>query len=130
MFLGLIDTQRKTIDYINCGHVAPVIVKAEGETVDLTEGGMVVGLFDNVRYKTGQVQLQNGDVLVLCTDGITESMDVQQDEYGTERLVHCVRGAISQTATEIVTTVNADVTEFSRGGTHLDDKVMIAVKVQ
>ena len=75
MFLGLIDIQRKAIDYINCGHVPPVVVRAEGEPVGLTEGGMVVGLFDNVRYDRGQVKFQTGDVLVLCTDGITEAMD-------------------------------------------------------
>ena len=129
IFLGLIDIPRKTIDYINCGHVPPIIVRTEGEAVHLTEGGMVVGLFDNVRYKYGQVKFQTGDVLVLCTDGITEAMDVEQEEYGSERLVNCVQSAIGQSASEILTTVNADVTQFSRFGTHLDDKVMIAVKV-
>jgi sigma-B regulation protein RsbU (phosphoserine phosphatase) len=90
---------------------------------------MVVGLFDNVRYNSGQSKFQTGDVLVLCTDGITESMDEEQEEYGTERLVNCVRGAITQSAAEIVNAVNADVARFSRKGTHLDDKVMIALKV-
>jgi len=129
MFLGLIDIPRQAIDYINCGHVPPVIVRTEGEVVKLTEGGMVVGLFDNVRYNHGEVKFRTGDVLVLCTDGITESMDEEQEEYGTERLVNCVRGAITQSAAEIVTTINADVAKFSVKGTHLDDKVTIAVKV-
>jgi sigma-B regulation protein RsbU (phosphoserine phosphatase) len=129
MFLGLIDIPRKAIDYINCGHVPPVIVRTEGESVDLREGGMVVGLFDNVQYQSGQFKFQAGDVLVLCTDGITESMDEEQEEYGMERLVNCVRGAITQSAAEIVNAVNADVAGFSRKGTHLDDKVMIALKV-
>lgn len=129
MFLGRIDIPRKVIDYINCGHVPPVIVRAEGETVNLTEGGMVVGLFDNVRYKSGQFKFQAGDVLVLCTDGITESMDEAQEEYGMERLAGCVRGAITHSAAEIVNAVNTDVGAYSRMGTHLDDKVMIAVKV-
>jgi serine phosphatase RsbU (regulator of sigma subunit) len=130
VFLGLIDIQGKTIEYINGGHVPPVIVRAEQGPVELTEGGMVVGLLENVRYERGQVKFQPGDVLVLCTDGITEAMDKQDEEYGKQRLVNCVRGVIAQSAAEIVTAVNADVTEFSRGGTHLDDKLMIAVKVR
>jgi sigma-B regulation protein RsbU (phosphoserine phosphatase) len=129
MFMGLIDTQGKTIDYINCGHVPPAIIRADRERVDLTEGGMVVGLFDGVKYQSGQVKLETGDVLVLCTDGITESMDEQQEEYGTDRLVNCVRGAAGHSAAEIVAVVNNEVAEFSRLGTHLDDKVIIAVKV-
>jgi len=130
MFLGLIDIPHRALDYINCGHVPPVIVRTEGEAVNLTEGGTVVGLFDNVRYKCGQYKFQTGDVLVLCTDGITESMDEAQEEYGMERLASCVRGAITQSAAEIVNAVNVDVSSYSRMGTHLDDKVMIAIKVK
>jgi len=129
MFLGLIDIPRKAIDYINCGHVPPVIVRTEREPVNLTEGGMAVGLFDNVRYKSQQFKFQTGDVLVLCTDGITESMDEEQEEYGMGRLVNCVRRTITQSAAEIVHAVDADVTAFSRKGTHLDDKVMIVIRV-
>jgi sigma-B regulation protein RsbU (phosphoserine phosphatase) len=129
MFLGLIDIPRKAIHYINCGHVPPVIVRTERESANLTEGGMVVGLFDNARYERGQFKFETGDVLVLCTDGITESMDEAEEEYGMGRLVNCVRSAIRQSAAEIVNAVNADVAAFSRKGTHLDDKVMIAVKV-
>jgi len=129
MFLALIDIPRKTLEYVNCGHVPPVIVRTKGEPVNLTEGGTVVGLIDNVRYKGGQFKFETGDVLVLCTDGITESMDEEQEEYGMGRLVNCVRGVISQSAAEIVNAVNADVAGYSRMGTHLDDKVMIAIKV-
>ena len=49
MFLGLVNFPSKALQYINCGHVPPVIVRTQGERVDLTEGGTVVGLFDNVR---------------------------------------------------------------------------------
>ena len=129
MFLARIDIPRRTIDYVNCGHVPPVIVRSEGEAVNLTEGGMVVGLFDNMPYKSGQFNLQAGDALVLCTDGITESMNQAQEEYGTERLVGCVRGAMARGAAEIVNAVASDVAEYSRMGTHLDDKVVIAIKV-
>jgi sigma-B regulation protein RsbU (phosphoserine phosphatase) len=130
MFLGLIDIPRKSIDYINCGHVPPVVVRTAGEPVNLTEGGMVVGLFDGVHFDTGRFKFQAGDVLVLCTDGITESMDEAQEEYGMERLAACVQGAVAQSATEIVKAVNAEVAVFSRKGTHLDDKVVIALKVR
>jgi serine phosphatase RsbU (regulator of sigma subunit) len=56
-------------------------------------------------------------------------MNTMQEEYGTERLVECVQSVAGQGAAEIVAAVNADVTRFSRHGTHIDDKVMIALKV-
>jgi len=129
IFMGLIDTRRKGLYYINCGHVPPVIIRPNHAPIPLTEGGMVIGLFENARYERGHTRLQSGDVLILCTDGITESMDPQHEEYGTDRLIHCIRGVSDHQAAEIVTFVSADVARFSRHGTHIDDKVMIVIKV-
>jgi sigma-B regulation protein RsbU (phosphoserine phosphatase) len=129
IFMGLIDTRRKGLHYINCGHVPPVIVHSNQEHITLTEGGMVIGLFENAQYKRGHLKLQSGDILVLCTDGITEAMDPHSEEYGEERLVECVQRAAQMKASEIVSEVYADVARYSRHGTHIDDKVMIAIKV-
>jgi sigma-B regulation protein RsbU (phosphoserine phosphatase) len=79
IFLGLIDLRRRGVHYINCGHVPPVIVRSSGGAIPLTEGGMVVGLFENVQFQRGHAKLEPGDVLILCTDGITESMNANQD---------------------------------------------------
>ncbi len=129
IFMGLIDVRRKGLHYINCGHVPPVIIRPNHAPIPLTDGGMVIGLFENARYERGHIKLQGGDVLILCTDGITESMDPQHEEYGAERLIHCVQGVGEQKAGEIVSFVATDVARFSRHGTHLDDKVMIVIRV-
>jgi serine phosphatase RsbU (regulator of sigma subunit) len=129
MFLGLIDTRRKAIHYINCGHVPPAVIRTNQEVLCLTEGGMVIGLFQNVQYERGQAKFEPGDILVLCTDGITEAMDADHDEYGMERLLPCVRAVADRKATEIVSAVSSDVARFSRTGTHVDDKVMMVIKV-
>lgn len=129
MFLGLIDTRRKAIHYINCGHVPPVIVRPGSCPIQLAEGGMVIGLFEDVHFDRGQVKFQTGDILLLCTDGITEAMDIHDEEFGTERLVAAVNQAPEKKAKEIVLKVCDDVTVFSKGGTHMDDKVMLAIKV-
>ncbi len=129
IFLGLIDLRRKSIHYINCGHVPPVVVRPSGGAMSLTEGGMIIGLFEDVEYDRGHAKFELGDVLTLCTDGITESMDAEQQMYGTERLVSCVREAADRKAEEIVAAVNNDVARFSHQGTHSDDKVMIVIKV-
>jgi serine phosphatase RsbU (regulator of sigma subunit) len=129
MFMGLIDTRRKGIHYINCGHVPPVIVRPGSEPIQLTEGGMVIGLFEDIQFERGHVRFQTGDILLLCTDGITEAMDVESEEFGSERLVASVNQVTEKKAKEIVLKVCDDVTVFSKGGTHMDDKVMLAIKV-
>jgi sigma-B regulation protein RsbU (phosphoserine phosphatase) len=128
LFMGLIDVRRKAIHYINCGHVPPVIVRPGSEPLSLTDGGMVVGLFEDATYERGQLKLQPGDILVLCTDGITESMDAHHEEYGAERLIKKVNEVAEKAAAEIVEHVATDVARYSRQGTHIDDKVMIAIK--
>jgi serine phosphatase RsbU (regulator of sigma subunit) len=56
-------------------------------------------------------------------------MNPQHEEYGTERLVDCIQSVADRKAAEIVNYVSTDVARFSRQGTHLDDKVMIVIKV-
>ena len=129
MFMGLIDLRRKAIHYINCGHVPPVIVRPGSEPIHLTEGGMVIGLFDDVQFDRGHVKFQTGDVLLLCTDGITEAMDTESEEFGIERLIASVTPVTEKKAKEIVLKVCDDVTAYSKGGTHMDDKVMLAIKI-
>jgi serine phosphatase RsbU (regulator of sigma subunit) len=129
MFIGLIDLRRKAIHYINCGHVPPVIVRPGKAPIELREGGMVIGLFDGVQFDRGHVKFQTGDILLLCTDGITEAMDTQSEEFGMERVVACVSKIPELKAKEVVLKVCDEVTEYSRGGTHMDDKVMLAIKI-
>jgi sigma-B regulation protein RsbU (phosphoserine phosphatase) len=90
---------------------------------------MVIGLFENAQYDRGHVRFQTGDTLVLCTDGITEAMDTQNEEFGSERLVASVTRVAELKAKEIVLKVCDDVAQYSRGGTHVDDKVMLTIKV-
>jgi len=130
LFMGLIDVRRRGIHYINCGHVPPVIIGLNHAPVALTEGGMVIGLFENAIYERGQAKFEPGDVLVLCTDGITESMDAHHEEYGAERLAQRVKEVVEKKAGEIVESVGADVARYSRQGTHIDDKVMIVIKLK
>jgi len=129
MFLGLLDQPNRTLHYVNAGHVQPAVVRVNGEIEYLTEGGMVVGLFAGVRYERGHVKLHRGDVVVACTDGITEANNAAEEEYGTQRLVDLVARERQLPAQEIVQCVLRDVDLFSHGGTHEDDRVILILKV-
>jgi len=130
MFLGLVDTRRSGLHYINAGHVPPILINGEtGEFKLLEEGGTVIGLFQRAEYNRGSANLSAGDILVCCTDGILEAMDANEDEYGTERLAACVARNRAKSAHGIVVAVISDVNEFSKRGTHVDDKVLMVMKV-
>ena len=130
VFMGLLDTRRNGLHYINAGHVPPIVVDGKsGDYRLLQEGGTVVGLFPDSEYSRGSCKLQPGDVFVACTDGITEPCDLNEEEYGTERLAECVSRNRHRPAQEIIDCVLTELEEFARGGVHIDDKVLMVMKV-
>jgi sigma-B regulation protein RsbU (phosphoserine phosphatase) len=128
-FLGLVDTARGGLHYINAGHVPPLVLRKNGDTVSLEAGGMPIGLFPSVEYERGSVKLEPGDVLICCTDGIGEAANTDSDEFGAERLASTARKYQHLSASEMCENVVREVDEFSRGGPHIDDKVLMVVKV-
>jgi sigma-B regulation protein RsbU (phosphoserine phosphatase) len=129
-FLGLVDTKRGGLHYINAGHVPPMLIRADKSGVAmLEEGGTVIGLFPKSEYRRGSVQMKPGDVLVCCTDGILEACDHKEDEFGKERLADCIMRHQSKSAQVIVDSVLAEVNAFSRTGKYTDDKVLMVLKM-
>lgn len=129
-FLGLVDTRRSGLHYINCGHVPPILVHGEtGKYELLEEGGTVVGLFPSADYRRGSVKLNPGDVLITCTDGILEACNAQEDEFGKDRLAACVKDNRHKNAQGIVDSVLSQVNTFASSGKYTDDKVLMIMKV-
>jgi phosphoserine phosphatase RsbU/P len=129
-FLALVDTKRNGLHYINAGHCPPILVSGlDGSFQKLEKGGTVVGLFPDVEYERGSAQMHPGDILVLSTDGITEACNINEDEFEAEGLAAAVARHRHKPAQEIVANVLAEVNEFARGGPHVDDKVLMIIKV-
>jgi serine phosphatase RsbU (regulator of sigma subunit) len=92
MFVAVLDQRDGTMQYVNAGHVPPVVIHADGSHITyLNQGGTLVGLFPGTSYESGSFQLQPGDVVANYTDGISEAMDPCGNQYGVERLVDVVR---------------------------------------
>ncbi|HWR14453.1 MAG TPA: GAF domain-containing SpoIIE family protein phosphatase [Terriglobales bacterium] len=130
IFLGVVDTRRNGLHYINAGHVPPILVSGEsGEYKLLQDGGTVVGLFPTAEYQRGSARLNAGDILVASTDGITEACNADGAEYGYERLAQCVAKHRNKPVDQIIESVLAEVKEWAKDGVHVDDKVLMLLKV-
>jgi sigma-B regulation protein RsbU (phosphoserine phosphatase) len=130
IFLGLVDTRRNGLHYINAGHVPPILVNGEtGEYQLLQDGGTVVGLFPTAEYTRGSAKLNPGDILVTSTDGITEACDANDEEYGYDKLAACVAKNRHKSADQIIEAVLDEVRAHSCEGVHVDDKVLMILKV-
>ena len=130
VFLGLVDTRRNVLQYVNAGHVPPILVKGKtGEVKLLEEGGTVIGLFPQADYTRGTIKLEKDDLLVCTTDGIIHISDEQKHEYGARRLTDFVRRNRERTAQGMVDAVLAELSAYSTASMNDDDKVLIALKV-
>jgi serine phosphatase RsbU (regulator of sigma subunit) len=128
MFLALVENGGRRFRYVNAGHVPPAVIRADGRTEWLETGGMIVGLLPDVEFECATVGLEAGDLLVACTDGITEAMDAFDVEFSRTRLADLVSNLRAGTPEEIVRAVLAEVDKHSRGGTHEDDRILLVMK--
>jgi phosphoserine phosphatase RsbU/P len=128
MFLALVENKGQRLRYVNAGHVPPAVIRADGRIEYLEEGGMVVGLLPDPRYDSAVVELSPGDLLVACTDGITEAMDPAGNEFGKPRLAELVKKWRDHTPQEILRTVLDEVERHSRGGIYEDDRILLVMK--
>jgi phosphoserine phosphatase RsbU/P len=128
MFLASVDESGRKLRYVNAGHVPPVVIRVDGTCEWLTEGGMVVGLLPEQEYLSGDLTLSKDDLLVACTDGITEAMDAAGNEFGRPRLAELVRRLRALTPQEILDGVLEAVNAHARGGLNEDDRILMVLK--
>jgi sigma-B regulation protein RsbU (phosphoserine phosphatase) len=89
-----------------------------------------VGLLPQAQFTTCSARLEPGDTLVLVTDGITEAMNPEHDEYGRERLVEVVKRSAQASVEEMQASILADVEQFTRGEYQSDDLTLLIVRYQ
>lgn len=126
---GILDMNSGDIDFTNAGHTAPFILKKDG-TINCIpiSNNTVVGVFEDYKYKNSTLKLQNGDMLFICTDGMTEAFNQDNVVYGKERLVNQLSQLIGQSPETIVNTLLQDVIKYEENTKQVDDVTLLAVK--
>jgi sigma-B regulation protein RsbU (phosphoserine phosphatase) len=89
LFLAIYDGRSHKLTYSNGGHLPPILIGEDGAVRRLETGGTVVGLFENVTYDEGSVEMHPGEILLAYSDGVTEPEN-EFGEFGEERLIDLV----------------------------------------
>jgi len=128
-FLGLIDVRTRVLHSINAGHPPPVVLGPGGAT-PLQEGGCLMGAFPDAAFHRGSRRLEQGDVLLGYTDGVTESTGLGGGDYGLERLIMVPASRRGRSARELVDAVCGDVESHAslNGGLDADDRLLVAIR--
>ncbi len=124
MFLGILDTESCTLDYLNAGHNHPILFNSgHSEIRELSIGGMVLGLFEDAVFESDTLSIKPGDTLFLYTDGLTEICDPEGNEYGEPALRELLLNIRTQPCKSIVSNAVKEAGDF--GNNRLVDDVTV-----
>ncbi len=130
IFFGKLDPATGTFTYANAGHNSAYLLRADGEEVLLHPTGPAIGLMEGFLVHSEQVQLKQGDTLVLYTDGVTEASDRGGVQLGLDGLAKVVRDNASLTAEQTIQRVLRAVNTFTDSTQPSDDTTLVVAKVE
>lgn len=131
LFYAQYDPSAGRLAYVNAGHNPPVLLRRRGNGLEcdrLCEGGTVVGLFEQAAYGQGCAALEEGSLLVAFTDGITEAMNAEGEEWGEHRLIEAIRAADGLPAGDMIRRILAYVDAFTAGAEQHDDMTLVVIR--
>jgi len=105
VFYAEFDPREMILHYTNAGHNYPIVVRPDGGCEFLIEGGLLMGAFTEVRYRSDRIRLGPGDLVLFYTDGINEAFNESGEQFGEERLVEMIRDLRALSAQEIADAV-------------------------
>lgn len=127
LFYGEVDHQRGVLRYTNAGHNYPMLRRRDGAIEELSEGGLLLGLFEEADYRHGEVAFGPGDALLLYSDGISEATDSRGQLFGEERLQELWQGCGSVASSEIIGRLLGVVEDFRGSAGQSDDMTAVVV---
>jgi sigma-B regulation protein RsbU (phosphoserine phosphatase) len=127
-FFAVYDAVSRELRYVNAGHNPPVLLRADN-VLRLETGGPVIGLFPTVLYIQGSLTLAPGDVFLIYTDGISETMTAADEEWGEERMIAALESARSKNAADIVAEIFRAADAFTAAAPQHDDMTLLTMKL-
>jgi serine phosphatase RsbU (regulator of sigma subunit) len=130
LFFGVLDLGRSVLEFVNAGHDPPFLVRSDGTLRDLEDGGTVLGLLEDARYLHGAVAVEEGDSLVLYTDGITDRANREGDLFGVARLKEAAVRNRAMGARVALYSLLGEVQNWSAGVPAEDDVTLIVARLK
>ena len=128
-FYGILDRVGKKITYSNAGHFNPLLISSDSEPRRLSEGGIVLGFLPGKDYEEGSVTLEQGDIIVLYTDGVVEATDPDGEMFGEQRVAEIAVRLKEGSAADVLKGLREEVESLCVGCPQEDDITLVIVKV-
>lgn len=133
-FFAAFDARTRRLECVNAGHNPPILLRTgvdgNTETLRLEADGPVVGLLPLAPYTEQAMTLMPGDLLLLYTDGISEAMTHDDEEWGEDRLIASAEKVKNKNACEILRDIFNDADAFTAGARQHDDMTLLVLKLE
>jgi sigma-B regulation protein RsbU (phosphoserine phosphatase) len=127
LFLAKLDAASGRLDYCSAGHPPALLRRADGTLESLSEGGPLLGVIPAAPFTRGSVTLGGGDILLVCSDGILESLNEEEQEFGYERLKQQLLSARTDSAEAVLFSVLGVVQDFAAPRPLADDMSLVVL---
>ena len=128
LFYGVLNTETHEFRYCNAGHNYPFLFRANGETIRLDVGGLVLGALEDFSFEQSAVQFLPGDLLVIFSDGITEATNGDDEMFGEEFLERFIVENRDKKAAVIIEAILNAVRDYADVSSQTDDMTLVVVK--
>ncbi len=128
LFVAELDPQTGILQYINAGHNPPLVGRIGGQVEQLESGGFPLGILPMADFEVGQLNLEAGESLVIYSDGVSEANNLQEEEFGMERLIQVVSCNLKSSAAGMRDKVESALSAFTKTAAPNDDITLVIVK--
>jgi serine phosphatase RsbU (regulator of sigma subunit)/pSer/pThr/pTyr-binding forkhead associated (FHA) protein len=128
LFAAELDPQTGIVNYINAGHNPPLFGCADGTVEQLASGGFPLGIMPMAEYEVGQLEIKSGDALVIYSDGVSEAVNLKDEEFGMERLTQVVSKNLNASASGLRDKIESALSSFTQTAPANDDITLVIVK--
>ena len=131
LFLAQYDRSRRSLTFCNAGHNPPLLLRNENDdAIWLKPTGAAVGLIENSKFDSATVRLHPGDLLVFYTDGVTETHNIEDEEFGDEGLLRIVRENHLAAPAELVRLIREELKLFGGDKRPEDDTTLMVMRAE
>ncbi len=124
----MLDYRNHRLTYSNAGHNYPFHFTQAGEPERLAVGGLVLGIVEGFSYREEAFDFRPGDSLLVFSDGISESTNADEEEFGEERIARLLLENRDQPAAEIINAIIKSVRAYSGESAQMDDMTLLVIK--
>jgi sigma-B regulation protein RsbU (phosphoserine phosphatase) len=128
VFYGILDFKNNEFIYTNGGHDDPMLFTKDKKPQRLSVGGTVLGFVEEFAYTEDKISLNPGDFFIIYSDGITEAMNLQEEEFGEERLINAVQDSQDSPPKDLINKILNVVKTHVGKAPQMDDMTLVVVK--